>query len=131
MKKSVLNIAVIALFSFWTSCASEANHTKPFNNPDPTTTGIQIAASGTPVFSSEEVNQGLADYKRLMDEYTLAIQKKDAVKIQELSAAYQLWSRSAASWATKLRPDEAQQYSDYMQVLSKEWAIAAQHAGDH
>ena len=80
------------------------------------------------MFSSEEVNKGLAEYKTLMDEYVKAIESKDQAKMTELATKYSTWAQAAGSWASKLKPEEAQKFSEYMQKLAKDWTDAATKA---
>lgn len=85
-------------------------------------------ATENPNFSSDEVNKGLAEYATLLEEYKKAIAAKDQTKLAELNTKFQDWSKTAGTWATKLKPEEAQQFSNYMQKLTQDWAAAAQNA---
>ncbi|WP_118974340.1 hypothetical protein [Taibaiella koreensis] len=143
MKKLILAGAALALFSTAIiSCGEnkdakteEATTTTTTTTTEPTqtteTAPTTTAATDAPTFSSEEVNKGLAEYKTLMDEYMKAIESKDQAKIAELGQKYATWSQGAGSWATKLKPEEAQKFSEYMQTLSKQWTDAAAKAAAH
>ncbi len=138
MKKILLSGAAIAfLATAMVSCGenkeaktetTETATTNEAEQPAEPAVATPTDAGAAPTFSSEEVNKGLADYKTLMDEYVKAIADKDQAKIADLSQKYATWSQSAATWAQKLKPEEAQQFSEYMQKLAKEWTDAAANA---
>lgn len=133
MKKKLLSVAAIALLATTIiSCSSEkkddsANDTNQVAVVDSPAVSAETATttSDVPSFSNEEVNKGLAEFATLKNEYVAALKSKDAAKIQELGTKYTTWAQGAATWATKLKADEMQKYSDYMTKISKEWTDAA------
>ncbi|WP_118949806.1 hypothetical protein [Taibaiella helva] len=141
MKKLILAGAALALFSTTIISCGENKDAKTEEATTTTTTttttepaqttetpASTTAATDAPTFSNEEVNKGLAEYKTLMDEYMKAIESKDQAKVAELGQKYATWSQGAANWATKLKPEEAQKFSEYMQQLGKQWTEAATKA---
>lgn len=135
MKKILLSGAAIALFAtVLVSCGenkeakTETAATTEAEKPAEPAVATPTNAGDAPTFSSEEVNKGLADYKTLMDEYVKAIADKDQAKIAELGQKYSTWAQGAATWAQKLKPEETQQFSEYMQKLAKQWTDAAANA---
>ncbi|TCD26685.1 hypothetical protein EZ456_12060 [Pedobacter psychrodurus] len=90
-----------------------------------TTTTTETVKTDIPTFSSEEVNKGLAEYSKLKDEYVAAVKSKNTAEIKALSDKYTAFANQAAGWASKLKPDEIQKYSDYMLKISEEWTEAA------
>lgn len=134
MKKVILSCTAVALFTFGlTSCGENKETTTETTTTETTTTEASkpaetTAASDAPTFSNEEVNKGLADFRTLKDEYVKAIESKDQAKISEFTTKYTAWAQGAATWAQKLKPEEAQAYGEYMTKLSQEWAAAASAA---
>lgn len=138
MKKKLLSVAAIALLATTIiSCSSEkkddsasdTNQVSVVDSPEVSAeTATTSTVSDVPSFSNEEVNKGLAEFATLKEEYLAALKSKDAAKIQELGAKYSTWAQGAATWATKLKADEMQKYSDYMTKISKEWSDAAMSA---
>lgn len=135
MKKMILSFAALAFFAATlVSCGGQNEATTetvsteeaiPTEEVAPETS---LAANDVPAFSSEEVNQGLAEYKALLNEYVGALESKDAAKITDLNARAQQVATNAASWGQKLKPEELQRFSEYWQQLANEWATAAQKA---
>ena len=134
MKKLILSIAVLSLFA--ASCGNTENKTEGTEETtaastegtapaDETTASTTTPASDAPTFSNEEVNKGVSDYKALLNEYIAAVKAKDAAKVQSLTAKSQEFSKNMQAWVTKLKPEETQQFSEYMQKLTKEWTDAA------
>jgi hypothetical protein len=136
MKKIILTGAAFAfLATAMVSCGSSEG-TEDVTSATETTGTEEIApetettetVAEVPTFSSEEVNQGLVAYKALMDEYLKAAQEKDVAKIQALTTQYAQLSQNVQSWASKLKPEEVQQFTEYTNKLNAEWAAAAQQA---
>ena len=139
MKNTILSIATAGLLaSTLVSCEStkKTETTKESSeisaNGDTvtkiTTKTTETVKTDVPTFSSEEVNKGLAEYAKLKDEYVAAVKSKNAAEIKALSDKYTAWANQATGWASKLKPDEIQKYSDYMLKLSEEWTKAAKEA---
>lgn len=137
MKKTILSVAALGLFAATiVSCDSTkktdaTSDTSKVEASADTTKKEEVAATtkaDVPTFSSDEVNKGLAEFAALKDQYIAALKSKNSTEIQALSTKYSTWAQSAATWASKLKPDEVQKYSDYMTKVSKEWADAAQEA---
>ena len=139
MKNTILNIAAAGLLaSTLVSCEStkKTETTKDSSeisaNGDTitkiTTKTTETVKTDVPTFSSDEVNKGLAEYAKLKDEYVAAVKSKNAAEIKALSDKYKAWANQATGWASKLKPDEIQKYSDYMLKLSEEWTKAAKEA---
>lgn len=130
MKKFILPIlAGSVLFAACGETATEENKAPETTvSTEEPKTEQPIAATETPNFSSDEVNKGLGEYVTLLEEYKKAIAAKDQTKLAELNTKFQDWSKTAGTWATKLKPEEAQQFSTYMQKLAQDWAAAAQSA---
>ncbi|MBC6109604.1 hypothetical protein ACFOG5_21895 [Pedobacter fastidiosus] len=140
MKKTILSVAAIGLFAATlASCNStkKAEGSKDSSAVEVTdstkkdsTTVVEktTTKSDAPTFSSDEVNKGLAEYAKLKDEYIAALKSKNATEIQALGTKYATWAQSSSTWASKLKPDEVQKYSDYMTKLSQEWTAAATEA---
>lgn len=139
MKKTILSVAAIGLFAATlVSCdstkkAKDSTDSTKVEASDSTkkdSTKVEETAtkSDAPTFSSDEVNKGLAEYSKLKDEYIAALKSKNATEIQALGTKYATWAQNSATWASKLKPDEVQKYSDYMTKLSQEWAAAATEA---
>jgi len=139
MKNTILSIAAAGLLaSTLVSCEStkKTETTKDSSeisaNGDTitkiTTKTTETVKTDVPTFSSEEVNKGLAEYAKLKDEYVAAVKSKNAAEIKALSDKYTAWANQATGWASKLKPDEIQKYSDYMLKLSEEWTKAAKEA---
>ncbi|TBO42426.1 hypothetical protein [Pedobacter kyonggii] len=139
MKNTILSIAAAGLLaSTLVSCDStkKTETTKDSSeisaNGDTitkiTTKTTETVKTDVPTFSSEEVNKGLAEYSKLKDEYVAAVKSKNAAEIKALSDKYTAWANQATGWASKLKPDEIQKYSDYMLKLSEEWTEAAKEA---
>jgi hypothetical protein len=135
-KKLLLSVAAIALLATTiVSCTSEKKDGATSDTNEVTAVDSPAVSAETatttadvPSFSNEEVNKGLAEFATLRDEYLAALKSKDAAKIQELGTKYSTWAQGAATWATKLKADEMQKYSDYMTKISKEWTDAAMTA---
>jgi hypothetical protein len=139
MKNTILSIAAIGLLaSTLVSCDSTkktettTDSSEISANGDTikkvTTKTIEIVKTDVPTFSSEEVNKGLAEYTKLKDEYVAAVKSKNATEIKAINDKYTVWVNQAAGWASKLKPDEIQKYSDYVLKLSEEWTTAAKDA---
>ncbi|KQM67204.1 hypothetical protein ASE74_07000 [Pedobacter sp. Leaf216] len=139
MKNTILSIAAAGLLaSALVSCEStkKTETTKDSSeisaNGDTiiktTTKTTEIVKTGVPTFSSEEVNKGLADYVKLKDEYVAAVKSKNATEIKAINDKYTAWANKATGWASKLKPDEIQKYSDYVLKLTEDWSAAAKDA---
>lgn len=137
MKKAFLSLAAAGLFAaVITSCESTTKTEKSTDSTivkgDTTvktsTTKTETVKSNVPVFSSDEVNKGLAEYAKLKEEYTAALKSQNKAKVESLTSKYTTWAQNAATWSSKLKPEEVQKYSDYMTKLSQEWRAAAQDA---
>lgn len=139
MKNTFLSIAAVGLLaSTLVSCDStkKTETTKDSSeisaNGDTikkvTTKTTETVKTDVPTFSSEEVNKGLAEYSKLKDEYAVAVKSKNAAEIKAISDKYTAWANQATGWASKLKPDEIQKYSDYVLKLSEEWSKAATDA---
>jgi len=139
MKKMILSFAAASVLALgMTSCADQkkddaaATTTEQPAAPAPADEqASSVAATSTtaaPTFSSEEVNKGLQDYTNLLNEYTSALASKDQAKIDESVKKFTQWSQQAGTWASKLKPEETQQFTDYLMKLSKEWQEAAAKA---
>ncbi|WP_231427077.1 hypothetical protein [Pedobacter sp. Leaf250] len=137
MRKTILSIAAVGIFAA-TLVSCDNTKTKTTTSSDTTvvsgdttvktTSKTEEVKSDVPTFSSDEVNKGLAEYAKLKDEYIAALKSKNQTEIQALSTKYSTWAQTASTWASKLKPDEVQKYSDYMTKLSQEWSAAAQEA---
>jgi len=139
MKNTILSIAAISLLATTlVSCNStkKTETTKDSSkiavNGDTvtkvTTTTTETIKTNVPTFSSEDVNKGLAEYSKLKDEYVAALKSKNAAEIKAISDKYTVWANKATGWASKLKPDEIQKYSEYMIKVSEDWAKAAKDA---
>ena len=132
MKKTILSIGAIGLLTATiVSCENTIKTTKSsdtFVVKGDTTVKIEGLKSDVPTFSSDEVNKGLAKYAKLKDDYLAALKSKNEAEIKALTSEYANWAQTASTWATKLKPDEVQKYTDYMSKVSKEWGAAAQDA---
>lgn len=139
MKNTILSIAAVGLLATTlVSCDStkKTETTKDSSkiavNGDTvtkvTTTTTETIKTDVPTFSSEEVNKGLAEYSKLKDEYVAALKSKNAAEIKAISDKYTVWANKATGWASKLKPDEIQKYSEYMIKVSEDWAKAAKDA---
>lgn len=134
MKKFILPIlAGSVLFAACGETATEENKAPETTvaTEEPKTeqpTEQPTTTTETPNFSNDEVNKGLGEYATLLDEYKKAIAAKDQAKLAELNTKFQDWAKTAGTWAAKLKPEEAQQFSTYMQKLVQDWAAAAQSA---
>ena len=139
MKNTILSIAAVGLLATTlVSCDStkKTETTKDSSeisaNGDTvkkvTTKTTEIVKTDVPTFSSEEVNKGLAEYSKLKDEYVAAVKSKNAAEIKAISDKYTVWANKATGWASKLKPDEIQKYSEYMIKVSEDWAKAAKDA---
>ncbi|MDR0793877.1 MAG: hypothetical protein LBE82_11260 [Chitinophagaceae bacterium] len=134
MKKLLLSFTALSMFAI-TVISCNNGETKTDNAATKDSTAVNKPADATaamssdmPTFSSDEVNKGLADFKALMDDYTKAIGSKDQAKITELATKYQAWSQNAASWVSKLKPEETQKFSECIQMMNKEWTDAVTKA---
>jgi len=136
MKKTILSVAAVGLLA--ATLLSCENTTKTTKSSDTTivsgdttiktTVKTEQVKSDVPSFSSDEVNKGLAEYAKLKDEYLAALKSKNETQVKALTTKYSTWAQTASTWATKLKPDEVQKYTDYMTKVSKEWGAAAQEA---
>lgn len=134
MKRIILPLAVFALVvscnkktETKTTTSTDSLTTKTESGTTTSTTTTEVKAE-VPKFSNEDVNKGLAEYQQLLTDYKTAIANKDQAKLTELAAKFQTWSQGAATWASKLKPEEQKQFSDYLMKASKEWTDAAQSA---
>ncbi|KUG11692.1 hypothetical protein ATE49_17885 [Elizabethkingia miricola] len=134
MKRIILPLAVFALVvscnkktETKTTTSTDSLTTKTESGTTTSTTTTEVKAE-VPKFSNEDVNKGLAEYQQLLTDYKTAIANKDQAKLTELAAKFQTWSQGAAAWASKLKPEEQKQFSDYLMKASKEWTDAAQSA---
>lgn len=136
MKKTICAVAAIALSAVTlVSCENtrKTETTKDSNtvsaNGDTitkvTTKTTETVKTDIPSFSSEEVNKGLAEYAKLKDDYVAALKTQNAAELKVISEKYTVWANQATTWASKLKPDEIQKYSDYVLKLSEEWSKAA------
>jgi len=135
MKKIILAGAAFAFFAATlTSCGETKDATAETpketaaETPSEAPTTPPAPTSDAPSFSSEEVNKGIADYKVLISEYSAALAAKDQTKIADITSKIAAWSQNASSWASKLKPEEAQAYGEYITKLNQEYAAAAQAA---
>ncbi|MFC4211427.1 hypothetical protein ACFOWA_09555 [Pedobacter lithocola] len=139
MKGIVLFIGVIGLCAatlFY--CNTEKNSKLVVSKPSPTQTNSPtnlikptikiIKLKDVPSFSSDEVNQGLAEYINLKYKYLEALKTKDTSALKSLSNKYLKWVKGANIWSEKLKPYEIQKYADYVLKLNKEWTFIAQEA---
>ena len=134
MKRIILPLAVFALVvscnkktETTTTTSTDSLTTKTESGTTTSTTTTEVKAE-VPKFSNEDVNKGLAEYQQLLTDYKTAIANKDQAKLTELATKFQTWSQGAAAWASKLKPEEQKQFSDYLMKASKEWTDAAQSA---
>ncbi|OPC44809.1 hypothetical protein [Elizabethkingia anophelis] len=134
MKRIILPLAVFTLVvscnkktETTTTTSTDSLTTKTESGTTTSTTTTEVKAE-VPKFSNEDVNKGLAKYQQLLTDYKTAIANKDQAKLTELAAKFQTWSQGAAAWASKLKPEEQKQFSDYLMKASKEWTDAAQSA---
>ena len=134
MKRIILPLAVFALVvscnkktETTTTTSTDSLTTKTESGTTTSTTTTEVKAE-VPKFSNEDLNKGLAEYQQLLTDYKTAIANKDQAKLTELAAKFQTWSQGAAAWASKLKPEEQKQFSDYLMKASKEWTDAAQSA---
>ena len=134
MKRIILPLAVFALVvscnkktETKTTTSTDSLTTKTESGTTTSTTTTEVKAE-VPKFSNEDVNKGLAEYQQLLTDYKTAIANKDQAKLTELAAKFQTWSQGAAAWASKLKPEEQKQFSEYLMNASKEWTDAAQSA---
>ncbi|MCT3832534.1 hypothetical protein HZP56_07610 [Elizabethkingia anophelis] len=134
MKRIILPLAVFTLVvscnkktETTTTTSTDSLTTKTESGTTTSTTTTEVKAE-VPKFSNEDVNKGLAEYQQLLTDYKTAIANKDQAKLTELAAKFQTWSQGAAAWASKLKPEEQKQFSDYLMKASKEWTDAAQSA---
>ncbi|KGT10112.1 hypothetical protein [Elizabethkingia anophelis] len=134
MKRIILPLAVFALVvscnkktETTTTTSTDSLTTKTESGTTTSTTTTEVKAE-VPKFSNEDVNKGLAEYQQLLTDYKTAIANKDQAKLTDLAAKFQTWSQGAAAWASKLKPEEQKQFSDYLMKASKEWTDAAQSA---
>lgn len=135
MKRIILPLAVFALVvscnkkteATTTTTSTDSLTTKTESGTTTSTTTTEVKAE-VPKFSNEDVNKGLAEYQQLLTDYKTAIANKDQAKLTELATKFQTWSQGAAAWASKLKPEEQKQFSDYLMKASKEWTDAAQSA---
>lgn len=139
MKNTICAVVAIALFAVTlVSCENtrKTETTKDSStvsaNGDTITKVItkmtEIVKTDAPSFSSEEVNKSLAEYAKLKDDYVAALKTKNAAEIKAVSEKYTAWANQATTWASKLKPDEIQKYSDYVLKLGEEWSKAAKEA---
>lgn len=138
MKKTILSYASILLLSAALSACGSRTETKTETTTVETPAADAAkpapespAVSEAPTFSNNEVNKGIAEYRTLIDNYLAAIDSKDQAKISQLSAQYQQVSMNMSVWATKLRPDETEKFTQYMQALGKQWQAAAMKIAAH
>ena len=134
MKRIILPLAVFARVvscnkktETKTTTSTDSLTTKTESGTTTSTTTTEVKAE-VPKFSNEDVNKGLAEYQQLLTDYKTAIANKDQAKLTELATKFQTWSQGAAAWASKLKPEEQKQFSDYLMKASKEWTDAAQSA---
>jgi len=74
-----------------------------------------------PEFSNEDVNNGLAKFEPLKEEYMAALDAQDAGKIKEVTAKYYAWVKDASTWGSKLPKEENQIYIDHYTKLVTQW----------
>jgi len=139
MKNTISAVAAIALFVVTLVSCENTRKTETTKDSSTvsasgdtitkvTTKTTEIVKTDAPSFSSEEVNKGLAEYAKLKDDYVAALKTKNAAEIKAISEKYTVWANQATTWASKLKPDEIQKYSDYVLKLSEEWSKAATEA---
>ncbi len=142
-KFSILTLAVV--MSFALACKSdkkaEANGADSVANAfSSDTTGLFVEADSSkvgsgaaiinvkpdealklPVFSSEDVNQGMAKFEPLRKELEAAVNAKDVAKINELNTRFLDWAKVASTYGAKLPQDENQLYIDTYSSLVMQW----------
>ncbi|SDE07096.1 hypothetical protein [Pedobacter soli] len=139
MKNTICAVTAIALFAVTLVSCENTRKTETTKDSSivsangDTTTKVttkttEIVKTDAPSFSSEEVNKSLAEYAKLKDDYMAALKTKNAAEIKAVSEKYTAWANQATTWASKLKPDEIQKYSDYVLKLSEEWSKAAKEA---
>jgi hypothetical protein len=74
-----------------------------------------------PQFSSEDVNEGLAKFEPLKQEYIAALNSKDKAKINEVVKRFEKWFLDIVSWSDKLSQDERPIYTDYYTQITTQW----------
>lgn len=138
MKKVIFSYASIAILCLGLQACGGTTETKTETTTTQTTiTQPEKPAAETPAmpdaptFSSDEVNKGLAEYKSLIDNYLLAIEQKDMTKIAAFNGQYQATAMNITNWASKLKPEEREQFSEYMKTLGERWKAAAEKLGAH
>jgi hypothetical protein len=138
MKKVIFSYVSIAIICLGLQACGGTTETKTETTTTQTTTTTAekpatetTAMPEAPTFSSDEVNKGIADYRSLIDNYLAAIEQKDMGKISAFNTQYQTTMMNMSSWATKLKPDEAEKFSTYMKALGERWKAAAEKMGAH
>ena len=138
MKKVIFSYAAIAITCLGLQACGGTTETKTETTTTKTTTtevekpvSEAVTVSDAPTFSSDEVNKGIADYKAVIENYLSAIEQKDYSKIAAFTSQYQKVAGEIPVWATKLKPEEREKFSQYMTALGEKWKAEAEKLGAH
>lgn len=132
MKKLLLLVTVVSLIAF-VGCKNKAPkkdlETKTEEVKEDVKKAVEdvkedVKAAG---FSSPEIAKGVEEWKGFMDEYTKAVESKNAAKIQELSTKAQEWQTKAQEWTSKMTPEDAKKWGEISKKYSEKLQAAMQN----
>jgi transposase-like protein len=91
------------------------------------TTKLAAAAAELPVpsFKAEAANEGLAQYKAIMDELGPRLARNDASVFTEFSTRISAWSTTSQIWMKLLSKEEQDQLNAYLNYTAKKYTPSA------
>lgn len=141
MKKKILLMTMIAgtvmmTFSACKSKTEQAPAPAPVEQTAPVpapavSTAPDIAQSVVvPAFSNADVTKFCQEFKDLITEYAQYKGTGDSTKATELQTKFTNWATKAAGLAGKIKPEELQQFNDFIVSAQSKFAeMAAAPAG--
>lgn len=131
MKKIILTLSAVALFTV-TSCEKkEAVKTDAGTANTSSTDGKTADANSTPEtpktvngvevpkFSNPDAQKFANEYADYMSEMMAASKSGDTAKIQELTAKSQEWATKQSEYAAKMTPEDAKMWTDFAMKVSQ------------
>lgn len=80
-----------------------------------------VAEVPVPRFKAEAANDGLAQYKAIMDELGPRLARNDASVFTEFSTRISAWSTASQIWMKLLSKEEQEQLNAYLNYTAKKY----------
>jgi hypothetical protein len=76
-----------------------------------------------PVFRDADINQGLAEYKSLLEGYTDALSKHDHTLMEKYAVQIEEWYEKVATWIPKMNVEEQDLFLKYKDALREKHPV--------